>query len=174
MAYNSQRHHRRSIRLQTHDYASPGKYFITICTHDRAHVFGQILNDEMVLNEFGTIATQCWNELPEHFSHIRLDSAIVMPNHFHGIVWINQYPEGHCKTDRKFGDAIAGSIPTIVGAFKSATTRKINQLQNNSGATVWERNYYEHVIRDRESQINIQQYILNNPKNWKTDRFHSQ
>jgi putative transposase len=173
MVYDPQRHHRRSIRLKNHDYASPGKYFITICTHDRIHIFGQIRNDEMVLNEFGMIATNCWNALPKHFPHIRLDASIVMPNHFHGILWINQYPEGHHKTDRKFGDGIAGSISTIIGSFKSATTRNINKLQKNSGAQVWERNYYEHVIRDHEAQMNIQKYILNNPRNWESDRFHN-
>jgi putative transposase len=126
----------------------------------------------MVLNEFGKTAENCWNELPKHFSHIRLDASIVMPNHLHGIIWINQYPEGHHKTDRKFGDAISGSISTIIGSFKSATTRRINQLQNSSGATIWERNYYEHIIRNQEAEMNIQKYIQTNPKNWKTDRFH--
>ena len=172
MVYNPQLHHRRSIRLKNHDYASPGGYFVTICTHDREHIFGQIRNREMILNEFGAIATNCWNALPEHFPHIRLDASIVMPNHFHGILWINQYPEGHYRTDRKFGDAIAGSISTIIGSFKSATSRNINKLQRNTGATVWERNYYEHIIRNQEAQIDIQKYILNNPKSWESDRFH--
>ncbi len=172
MVYNPQRHHRRSIRLKNHDYASPGGYFITICTHDREHIFGQIRNREMVLNEFGSIATHCWNALLKHFSHIRLDASVVMPNHFHGILWINQYPEGHHRTDRKFGDAIAGSISTIIGSFKSATSRSLNKLQKNTGAAVWERNYHEHIIRNQEAQIDIQKYILNNPKNWESDRFH--
>jgi putative transposase len=173
MAYNPKRHHRRSIRLQNHDYASPGGYFITICTHDRAHIFGQVRNGEMVLNEFGTIATNCWNALPEHFSHIRLDESIVMPNHFHGILWINEYPEGHDKFDRKFSDAIAGSIPTIIGGFKSATTRNINTSRETIGSTIWQRNYYEHIIRDEKALINIQQYIRNNPKKWNEDKFHN-
>ena len=172
MAYKPEYQHRRSIRVQGHDYASPGEYFITICTYERESIFGIVQEDKMILNEWGTIAENCWGELLKNFSHIHLGSCIVMPNHIHGIIGIDKYPEGHCKVDRKFSDAISGSISTIVGSFKSATTRQINQIRQNSGATIWQRNFYEHIIRDDVAKARIQDYIVNNPRNWKDDRFY--
>lgn len=173
MVHKPEYEHRRSIRLQNHDYASPGEYFITICTYEREPIFGMIRENKMILNEWGTIAESSWQNLYQHFSHIHLNSWIVMPNHIHGIICIDEYPDGHFKTDRKFSDAISGSISTIVGSFKSATTRKINQIRQNSGATIWQRNYYEHVIRDDITKARIQDYIVNNPKNWTDDRFYA-
>lgn len=172
MKHKPEYQHRRSIRLQSHDYASPGDYFITICTYEREPMFGAIHEGEMYLNEWGTIVDKSWQDLGQYFSHIHLSSWVVMPNHVHGIVCIDQYPESHFKIDRKFSDAVPGSISAIVGSFKSATTRKINQIRQNSGATIWQRNYHEHVIRDEISRAKIQDYIIENPRSWRDDRFY--
>lgn len=139
MKYRPEYQHRRSIRLQSHDYASPGNYFITVCTYERELMFGVIDEGEMYLNEWGTIVDKSWQALDHYFSHIHLSSWVVMPNHVHGIICIDQFPESHFKIDRKFSDAVPGSISTIVGSFKSATTRKINQVRQNSGATIWQK-----------------------------------
>ena len=172
MAYKPEYHHRRSVRVKSHDYASPGEYFITICTYERESIFGVVQEDKMLLNEWGTIAENCWGDLLNHFSHIHLGPYIIMPNHIHGIIGIDKYPERHCKVDRRFSDAISGSISTIVGSFKSATTRKINQVRQNSGATIWQRNFHEHIIFDDDAKVRIQDYIINNPRNWKDDGFY--
>ena len=86
MKYNPDKHHRRSIRLQGYDYSQRGAYFITLCTKNREHLFGEILNGEIQLNEFGKITQQCWLEIPNHFPHVQLDKYIIMPNHIHGII----------------------------------------------------------------------------------------
>ena len=89
MQYNPDKHHRRSIRLQGYDYSQPGIYFITICTKNHECLFGEILNGEMRLNDFGKIAHQCWLEIPNHFPHIQLDEFVIMPDHIHGIIILN-------------------------------------------------------------------------------------
>ncbi len=89
MKYNPDKHHRRSIRLQGYDYSQPGIYFITLCTQNRERLFGEILNGEMRLNEFGKIAHQCWLEIPNHFPHVQLDEFVIMPDHIHGIIVLN-------------------------------------------------------------------------------------
>ena len=88
MKYNPDIHHRRSIRLQGYDYSSPGAYFVTMCTHNRECLFGEIANGKMRLNELGKIASQCWLAIPDHFPHARLGAFVIMPNHVHGIIWI--------------------------------------------------------------------------------------
>ena len=86
MLYDPNRHHRRSIRLKEYDYTQPGAYFITICTHDRAGLFGEIVDGEMRLNDCGRVAEQCWLDIPSHFPHAELDAFVIMPNHVHGIL----------------------------------------------------------------------------------------
>ena len=89
MKYNTQKHHRRSIRLKNYDYSLPGGYFITICTRKRECIFGKIIRGEMILNEFGNIIGHTWQNIPNHFGHIQLDTFQIMPNHVHGIIFIN-------------------------------------------------------------------------------------
>ncbi|MEB3359488.1 MAG: transposase [Synechococcales bacterium] len=176
MDYDPRLHRRRSIRLKHHDYTAPGAYFITICTHQRQCLFGDIINGEMRLNEFGQIAADCWQEIPHHFHPVRLDNFVIMPNHVHGILVITDTPRRGmalpCPYPRQFGKPIAQSISTIVGSFKSAVTKRINMLRDTPGTPVWQRNYYDRIIRDDLSMQHIRRYIQNNPHAWRIDQLH--
>jgi REP element-mobilizing transposase RayT len=183
MRFDPERHHRRSIRLKGYDYSQPGAYFITICTQDRACLFGEVVDGEIRLNEYGHIAWRCWAEIPLHFPHAELDAFVVMPNHVHGIVILTvgarhdvvgarhavPLQNGVFGKMEQFGKPVPGSIPTIVRSFKSASTRHINALRGTPGAPVWQRNYYEHIVRNEESLNRIREYIVTNPMRWALD-----
>ena len=185
MQYDSKKHNRRSIRLKGYDYTQSGYYFITICTYQKSCLFGAIANNKLNLNKFGQIAFTCWQAIPKHFSKIELDEFIIMPNHIHGILIVT-YNNGRGLVgnnsgrglampnpyEGKFGKPVAGSIPTIIGSFKSAVTKQINILRNSKGMSVWQRNYYEHIVRDEASLNQIRNYIINNPLSWTEDRLH--
>jgi REP element-mobilizing transposase RayT len=160
--------------LREYDYSQTGAYFITICTHERICLFGDIMNGEMRLNDAGWIVQQCWDQIPEHSPHVELGEFIVMPNHVHGIIVIAETPNVGARhavpLPEKFCKPVPGSIPTIVRSFKSAVTKRINELRNTPGAPVWQRNYYEHIIRNEESLNRIRKYIANNPTQWELDR----
>ena len=189
-------HHRHSIRLKEYDYSQPGAYFITICTHQREHLFGEIVDGVMTLNEFGVIAQEEWLKTALIRREIDLGEFVIMPNHFHGIIWIvdgrgtarrrvaaccrgtaRRAPTGglgetsadFTPTHEQFGKPVVGSIPTIVRAFKSAVSRRINLARCTPGKPVWQRNYWEHIIRDEKDLTNAQAYILNNPAQWEND-----
>lgn len=177
MNYDPERHHRRSIRLKEYDYAQAGGYFITLCTHDRVCLFGEVANGEMRLNGLGQIVQTAWNDLPEHYAAVQLDAFVVMPNHLHGILFILDDPSG-------IGAGVAGAglkpapagnrrrhgLPEMVRAFKTFSARRINAIRRTPGTPVWQRNYYEHVIRNEESLQRIRQYVLDNPARWEYDR----
>ncbi len=190
MRFDPERHHRRSIRLKGYDYSQPGAYFVTVCTKDRACVFGEVLNGGMRLNAYGEIAQACWEAISNHFRHVELDKFVVMPNHVHGILWIVRRVGAHAVGARhavplrgivphtplsrssweRFGNPVAGSIPTVIRSFKSAVTKRVNELRGTPGIAVWQRNYYEHIIRNEESLNRIREYILTNPMRWMLDR----
>lgn len=179
-------HHRRSIRLPGYDYTSEGSYFVTIVTHHRERLFGEIINDEMVLNDFGKIVNLTWNDLPNHNPDIGLDEFIIMPNHVHFIVYlfnpVHTVGAGSqpAPVDQTVNHNRAGLEPAptktqtplseIVRQLKTFSTRRINTSRNTPGVPVWQRNYYEHIIgTDREYET-IAAYIANNPSNWILDR----
>jgi putative transposase len=174
MKYDPQKHHRRSIRLKGYDYTQAGAYFVTICAYQRLHVFGEVINGEMVLNETGKIARDEWFKTAELRPYVELfeDEFVVMPNHGHGIIWIVGARRRRTPTDvvEKFGKPVKGSIPTIVRAYKSAVMYAVNGAQNMRGAVLWQHNYYEHIIRNDRELNNIRWYIVNNPLNWQLDR----
>jgi putative transposase len=160
--------HRRSIRLKGYDYRQAGMYFFTICTKDRAYLFGEVVDGEMRLNEKGQIVADTWQWLAIQYKHIVLDAWVIMPNHLHGIIVIvDEYCRGGSRTaptqQRK-------PIGRLIGAFKTVSTKHINNIRNTPGFPVWQRNYYEHIIRNEESLTQIRQYILNNPGQWEFDR----
>jgi REP element-mobilizing transposase RayT len=167
------KHHRRSIRLKHYDYSQPGSYFITICTHAKTLLFGEIVDGEMQLNELGKIVEQCLSEIPVHFPDVILDKQVIMPNHVHMIIVLWTPCKGtacRAPTIERFGKPTKSSIPTIIRSLKSAATKRINQIQNTPGQSVWQRNYYEHIIRDEMELNHIRRYVINNPPQWEYDR----
>jgi REP element-mobilizing transposase RayT len=178
--YDPRRHRRRSIRLPHHDYAG-GVYFVTVCTHGRVHLFGEIAGGAMIPNAAGDIVHRCWDAIPDHFPRVIVDAFVVMPNHIHGIVGITDGPATNDGADRdrstacraptrRFGGPVAGTLPTVVGAFKSAVTRRINAMRGTPGGAVWQRNYYERVIRDERALHIARRYVRDNPARWHRDR----
>jgi REP element-mobilizing transposase RayT len=165
MKFDSQKHHRRSIRLKKYDYAQPGGYFVTIVTYQRDLLFGEVVNEEMVLNGFGKIAEECWRAIPEHFPNVELGAYVVMPNHVHGIVVIKVGAQ-HAAPLRK-PNVRPASLGAIVRSYKSAVTRLIGREHNATG--IWQRNYYEHIIRNHEDWDRIHWYIESNPSMWAKD-----
>ena len=163
---------RRTLRMPGYDYAGLGAYFITICAFEQAYIFGSIRNGEMNLNALGKITTDCWRKLPDHFSGIRIDEWVVMPNHMHGIIWIVDRHVGatHASPLQKPKGPKPQSIGSIIGSFKSAVT---NRARTYKGARdqIWQRNYHEHVIRDEGDLWAIRNYIQNNPSNWAKDEY---
>ena len=217
MAFDPQKHHRRSIRLKGYDYTQPGAYFITVVTHDRECLFGEIVDGEMRLNEFGEIVRAEWFQTAIVRPYVMLypDEFVMMPNHVHGILWIvdvgatrrvappsvapspvapspvapppvapspvapspiapspiapplDSTPLVHATIHPR--GPMAGSVGAIIGQFKSITAKRINTLRNVPGQPVWQRNYYERIIRDERALNAIRRYILNNPANWTKD-----
>jgi putative transposase len=171
-------------RWQNWDYGSNGAYFITICTKNYLYYFGEISNTNMKLNEIGKLAVQYWLEIRAHFSFVELGAFVVMPNHVHGILIINKPPTvetGHWPVSvdvnaytsksigqMRFRNQGSHTISSIVGAYKSVVTKQARLVQPDFG---WQRLFYDIVIRDEESFEAIQNYIVNNPANWKKDKF---
>lgn len=166
-------HHRRSIRIKDYDYAKSGAYFVSICTLNRQYLFGKVINGKMELSEAGRIVENEWLNVKVARCNIRLDQFIVMPNHFHAILWIEGNYKGTAScapTIQHFGQVISGSLSAIIRGFKSAVTNRFNKMNNTDGNTIWQRNYYEHIIRDEPSLNRIREYIIHNPLSWEMDR----
>jgi putative transposase len=160
-------HRRRSIRLANYDYSSAGAYFVTICTHKHACLFGENLGGLIRLSDYGSIVQEAWNSLPTHYSHVVLDAFVIMPNHIHGIIVLADGPVGAgFKPAPTPGTRHA--LPEIVRAFKTFSARRINDFRANRGP-VWQRNYYEHVVRNEATLNRIRQYIIDNPARWADD-----
>ncbi|HEV7669699.1 MAG TPA: transposase [Thermoanaerobaculia bacterium] len=170
MRFDPEKHHRQSIRLRGFDYSAPGAYFVTIVTIGRELLFGEIVDREMRRNEYGEVAAACWAEMPHHFSNVVADIQVVMPNHVHGIVTIESGTFRFAKPFDPAAPRIAsGSLPAIVRSYKAAVSRRINALRENPAGQVWQRNYYEHIVRDQGSLEAIRTYIRDNPLAWTTD-----
>ena len=171
-------HHRRSIGLKEFDYSQAGAYFITICTHQREHLFGEIVDGVMTLNEFGVIAQEEWLKTALIRREIDLGEFVIMPNHFHGIIMIHEPvgAYGHTPlptTNPANFESPSRTLGAMVRGFKSAVTTRVNQKRGTPGKPVWQRNYWEHIIRDEKDLLNTQTYILNNPAQWENDEMHS-
>ena len=188
MRYDPETHHRRSIRLREYDYSLAGAYFITICAKDRQCLFGQITDGVMGHNAAGKIIHACWSDLPRHFRSADLDAFVIMPNHIHGIVVIAERGEALAhSSEGSVGVRGANASPlhvpphgtqpqslaAIVQNLKSVSSRRINRVNRTPGRTVWQRNYYEHIIRSEKSLDAIRQYIEINPTNWALDPEHT-
>ena len=184
MAYDPDKHHRRSIRLPQYDYAQPGVYFVTICTHKHECVLGDVIDGLMILNDWGTAADRFWNEVSAHFHGVAVDAHVIMPNHAHANIVIV-----HDSTRR--GEVASPSMATlraaepggvspplqptlgqIVAYYKYQTTKAINLMRGTPGAKFWQRNYWEHVIRNDAEMNRIREYIETNPERWSDDQLH--
>ncbi len=174
-------HHRRSIRIKGYDYAQPGAYFITVCTYNHEFLFGEVANDEMRLNTFGHIVKSSWHDLSNHYSNLLLDAFTAMPNHVHGIIIITDVGVGAglkpaptnaipTNTQAIKRPTERHGLPEVVRAFKTFSSRRINALRGTPGVPVWQRNYYEHVVRSEEALKRIREYIATNPLRWALDR----
>jgi REP element-mobilizing transposase RayT len=171
---------RRSIRLRDYDYSRTGAYFITICALNRECVFGDVRAGKVVLSGLGEIAQRCWHKIPDHFLNVEQDEFIVMPNHVHGLIMIvgathvsPLQPILHTtQQPRRIspGGVKSGSLGAIIGSYKSAVTRQINTIKNTPGAKLWQRNYYEHIIRSEDAMNRIRTYISQNPAKLEFDR----
>jgi REP element-mobilizing transposase RayT len=193
MRSHPERHHRRSIRLKGYDYRQAGAYFVTICTQDRAFLFGQVVHDEMQLNDAGKMVYDVWNDLPAFYPGVQTDAFIVMPNHIHGIIILVgadprvcpaqpsvgvgpcAYPGQPQEMGQPQGVAPTLGLPDVVHRFKTMTTKRYADGVKRLGwepfrGRLWQRNYYEHIIRNEESLNRIREYILTNPMRWELDR----
>ena len=175
---------RRSIRLAEYDYRLPGAYFVTLCAQDRACIFGAVVNGLVRLGLAGQIAPRTWMRLPEFFERVEVDTFVVMPNHLHAVVWIVDI-DGRRVIDISKKSALedvgelnendwhgtdSGSLSAVIQNFKSVTSHKIRASPKVPVDRVWQRNYWERIIRDeRELQL-IRQYISNNPAKWEFDQ----
>jgi putative transposase len=161
---------RRSLRLKDYNYAGSGAYFVTICAKDRLPLFGDVIEGDMRLTDYGRIVDQEWKISAKIRREITLDAFIVMPNHIHGIILIEESNVGATGGSPVRSGPRRHSLGSFLSGFKSATTKRINDLQRTSGLSVWQRNYYEHVIRNEQSLHCIREYIANNPARWDFDR----
>lgn len=186
-------HTRRSIRLPYYDYTESGAYFITICAYQHYHIFGHVEDDKVFLNHVGLIAKSVWEQIPSHFPFVTLDHFVIMPNHMHGIVLISKDDEiasdsehvgarhalplhshtSHSDNLRLFGNPPAKALSSIVGSYKSAVSKEANSQLRKKESTLWQRNYYEHVIRDEADLNRIREYVLTNPSKWIEDKYYS-
>ncbi len=181
-----------SARWQDWDYAWDGVYFITICTKNREHYFGEIVDDKMVLSNTGTIADILWYEIKNHAKNIELDEFVVMPNHIHGILILrgndrdngdngNNVETRHALSlqhgndlspgQKRFQNQGKNTISSIVGSYKSAVSKHCNRLGIDF---TWQPRFHDHIIRDDKSYLQIQDYIHNNPQNWDKDKFYGE
>ncbi len=153
-------------RLEGYDYSQSNYYFVTICTANRKEYFGKIDDNQMILNYHGQIVEQQWQWLAKQYSYVKLDEYVVMSNHVHGILIIDDsdrsrpVPTNHIK-----------SLSSLIGAFKTTSSKLIHQ--NGLSDFSWQRSFYDHIIRNDESLNKIREYIINNPINWANDEENS-
>jgi len=195
MTPDSKTYHRKSIRLLSYDYSSTGAYFVTICTQNRKCLFGEIMEADVNLNEIGKMVLWHWRRIPHHFPNVKLDKKIVMPNHIHGIIWISDddvdVGAKHSKKPTLLNnqnclenasplqDDLSRQIPigtkpqalsAIVQNFKSVTSRKFNRMRLHDHTTLWQRNYFDRIVRDEDELKRIREYIIYNPLKWESDK----
>ena len=180
--YDPKKHHRRSIRLKGYDYSRPGAYFVTMCVQDWEWKFGRVVDGRVFLSREGEIASRCWAEIPQHFGNAVLDEYVIMPNHMHGIIVLKSQEEERTSVgveyiqprhnnletqierQNRFQHVIPNSISSILRSYKAAVTK----LCRESGMIdfKWQRNYYEHIVRNHKALYAIRAYIRNNPAKW--------
>ena len=162
MNVGSRIHRRKTMRLQEYDSSQAGGYFITICTHEKECLFGEVVDGEVQLNEIGRIVKSEWLKTEEIRDNVSTDEFVIMPNHVHGILFIDEPAE-------RFGQPTSNLIPTINRSFKAAIIKQINELRNTPVVPVWQRSFYDRIVRNDDELNKIREYILNNPLKWQLD-----
>jgi REP element-mobilizing transposase RayT len=193
MKFDPQKHNRRSIRLKNYDYASEGAYYVTVVTQGRECLFGEIVDAKMYLSNYGEIVQKWWDNIPHHFPNVETGAFVIMPNHIHGIVFVTEERRGEVvsphdqpndsnqkntmqtrETDNQGGEIPPLRRPTlgqIVAYFKYQSTKEMNEADNTGIITkFWQRNYYEHIIRNEKELRRKTDYILDNPSQWDEDQ----
>jgi putative transposase len=150
----------KSPRKADYDYRQPGGYFVTICTHMRLPILGQISQGSMLLNAAGEIAHSHWQQIPAHRSKIELDVFVVMPNHVHGLLWLDEGME-----------TASASLSSIIGAYKAGVTREIRRITQDETAIIWQKSFHDHIVRTQNSLDRIRAYVVENPQRWAEDTF---
>ena len=177
---NTKRNRRNSLRLPGYDYSQPGAYFVTIVTHQRECLFGEVVDGEMQLNEYGMIAKERWLAIPRHFPNVELGAFVIMPNHGHGIIIITDKVVGvvgaqHAAPLRPVPlqsqqpNVKSGSLSAIIRSYKSAVTKYIHQIDEFSPEKIWQRGFHDRIIRNEDEWSSIHLYIETNPANWQED-----
>jgi REP element-mobilizing transposase RayT len=187
MTFNPTTHRRKSIRLQGYDYSQAGLYFITVCTHNRLPLFGEIVDGQMQFNKSGIVAHEEWRKTEHIRSNIVLHEFVIMPNHVHGIIQLvgadcirpncmrphdMPFPECADSDDQPGRVQRAPTVGDVVRGFKSAVTKRLNTISGTSGQRFWQRNYYEHIIRNEATYLKIAEYIQTNPQRWEEDTYY--
>jgi REP element-mobilizing transposase RayT len=177
VTYNPEVDRRRSIRLPHWDYRESGAYFVTICTHNRLPLFGRVVEDQTRLNQFGRVVEEEWGRSADIRAEITLDAFVVMPNHVHGIVWIRRAPTvgaqglAPLRNDARVRFAVQSmSLSSMIRGFKSASKLRVNALRRMPRVAVWQRNYFERVLRNDRELDRAREYILDNPRRWAEDK----
>ncbi len=177
MSYKPKIHHRKSLRLPWYDYSSKGAYFVTINSHHRKPLFGEIQNGKMILSKAGIIAVHQWRKIPKYMPNVEIDQFVIMPDHMHGIIIFTNHivhagavhepplHEPHPQPRRIMG------LPRIIGHYKMISSKHINLLRNTPGIPVWQRNYFECIIKSEKSINRIRRYIVNNPRQWGSKQY---
>ena len=158
---------RKKSRLSEYDYSLPGYYFVTICTKEKYYYFGSIENDKMKLNKIGAIAKEYWKKIPEHFQYIELDEYIIMPNHIHGIVIINDV--GNAYMHSLQSDRTKMTLSKCIQQFKAAFTRYVNKNFSLKDFK-WQQSFYDRIIRNEKELFYIRKYIKENPLKWSIEK----
>ena len=174
---------RRSIRLKDYDYTQEGAYYVTICTKEHTcrggsrtalntnhNVFGHVKNGKMILNDVGEIVHDSWLWLEDQYDCVNLDKFIVMPNHMHGIIFLTGII---VKGASRGAPTSCKPLGQLIGAFKTISTKQINIMHKTSGIRFWQRNFYEHIIRNEKDLEHIREYIMNNSTLWEKDEYYS-
>jgi len=153
------------MRLADYDYSQNGAYFVSICLAGRRCLLGEIIGDRMVLNPLGEAVGEGWQTIAGHFHSVELGPFVVMPNHFHGIVWIASASPVEGLTDRP-------NLGQVIGWFKYESARRVNAMRGTPGERFWQRNYYDHIVRSEEGLYAIAEYIDGNPGSWQKDEMN--
>lgn len=164
----------KEIRLRDFDYSQEGGYFITICANNRKSILGKIENGKIKLSPIGEVVKRFWLEIPHHFKNVKSDAFVIMPNHLHGIIFLIEKCRGGVSPPNHKGEVTSllqkPILGQIIAYYKYKTTKFINASRHTPSVRVWQRNYFEHVIRSQNELNHIRQYILDNPLKWALDR----